>query len=165
MPGDLLSLKRSLQPHGLYSPWNSPGQDTGVGSLSLLQGVFPTQGSNSGLLHCRWILYQLSRKGSPRILDWVAYPFSRGSFQPRNRTRVSYIAGGFFTSWAIRESHWAIRESLIRIYFMQTICTFLKSWFSMKSLCPFKTFISPYIIQGTWKSKKDPLSQKKNDIV
>ena len=50
----------SLRPHGLYSPWNSPGQNTGVGSLSLLQGIFPTQESNRGLLHCRWILYQLS---------------------------------------------------------------------------------------------------------
>ena len=40
-----------------YSPWNSPGQNTGVGSLSLSQGIFPTQGSNPGLLHCRRILY------------------------------------------------------------------------------------------------------------
>ena len=46
----------SFQPHGLYSPWNFPGQNTGVGSLSLLQGVFPTQGSNPGLLHGRQIL-------------------------------------------------------------------------------------------------------------
>ena len=45
----------SLRPHGLYSPWNSPGQNTGVGSLSLLQGIFPTQGSNQGILHCRQI--------------------------------------------------------------------------------------------------------------
>ena len=51
--------------HGLYSPWNSPGQNTGVGSHSLLQGIFPTQGSNPGLPHCRQILYQLSHKGSP----------------------------------------------------------------------------------------------------
>ena len=51
----------SLQPHGLYSPWNSPGQNTGVGSLSLLQGVFPTQGLNPGLPHCRQIVYQLSQ--------------------------------------------------------------------------------------------------------
>ena len=43
----------------LYSPWNSPGQNTGVGSLSLLQGIFPTQGSNPGFPFCRWILYQL----------------------------------------------------------------------------------------------------------
>ena len=47
-----------LWPHGLHSPWNSPGQNTGVGSLSLLRGIFLTQGSNPGLLHCRWILYQ-----------------------------------------------------------------------------------------------------------
>ena len=46
------------------SPWNSPGQNTGVGSLSLLQGIFPAQGLNPGLLHCRWILYWLSHKGS-----------------------------------------------------------------------------------------------------
>ena len=52
----------SLQPHWLYSPWNSPGQNTGVGSLSLLQGIFPTQGSNTGLQHCRRILYQLSHR-------------------------------------------------------------------------------------------------------
>ena len=69
-------VSNSLWPHGLYSPWNSPGQNTGVGSLFLLQGIFPTQGSNPGLLHCRWVLYQLSHKGSPGILEWVAYPFS-----------------------------------------------------------------------------------------
>ena len=60
-------MSDSLRPHGLYSPWNSPGQNTGVGSLSLLQGIFPTQGSNPGLPHCRQILYQLSPKGTPRI--------------------------------------------------------------------------------------------------
>ena len=49
------------------SPWNSPGQNTGVGSLSLLQGIFPAQGSNPGLPHCRQIFYQLSHKGSPMI--------------------------------------------------------------------------------------------------
>ena len=54
----------SLRPQGLYSPWNSSGQNTGVGSLSLLQGIFPTQGLNPGLPHCRQILYQLSHKGS-----------------------------------------------------------------------------------------------------
>ena len=88
----------SLQPHGLYSPWNSPGQNTGVGSLSFLQGIFPIQGLNPGLPHCRWILYQLSHKKRPRILEPVAYPFSRGSSQPRNQTGVSCIAGGFFIS-------------------------------------------------------------------
>ena len=94
----------SLQPHGLYSPWNSPGQNTGVGSLSLLQGIFPTWDLNPGLLYCRQTLYQLSHKGSPRILEWVVYPFPSGSSQPRNRTRVPCIAGEFLTNWAIREA-------------------------------------------------------------
>ena len=95
----------SLRPHGLYSSWNSPGQNTEVGSLSLLQGIFPTQGLNPGLPHYGRILYQLSHKGSPRILEWVAYPFFRGSSRPRNWTGVSCIAGRFFTNWAIREAH------------------------------------------------------------
>ena len=99
-------LSNSLRPHGLYSPWNSLGQNTGVGSLSLLQGIFPIQGSNPGLPCCRRILYQLSRKGSPRILEWVAYPFSSGSSWPRNWTGVSCIAGGFFPNWAIREAQY-----------------------------------------------------------
>ena len=75
----------SLRPHGLCSPWNSPDQNTGVGSLSLLQGIFPTQGSNLGPPHCRWIFYQLSQKGSPRIPEWVAYCFSSEFSWPRNR--------------------------------------------------------------------------------
>ena len=79
-------VSNSLWPHGLYSPWNSPGQNTGVGSYSLLQRIFPTQGSNPGRPHCRQILYQLSQNGNPRILEWVAYPFSSGSSQPRNWT-------------------------------------------------------------------------------
>ena len=67
-------------------------------AFSLLQDIFLTQESNPGLLHCTWILYQQSHKGSPRLLEWVAYPFSRGSSQLRNQTRVSCIAGGFFTN-------------------------------------------------------------------
>ena len=72
-------VSNSLPPHGLYSSWNSPGQDIGVGGLSLLQRIFPTQGSNPGLPHYSWILYQLSHKGNPRILEWITYPFSSGS--------------------------------------------------------------------------------------
>ena len=63
-------MSDSLRPQGLYSPWNSPGQNTGVDNLSLLQGIYPTQGSNPGLSHCRQILCQLSYKGIPRILAW-----------------------------------------------------------------------------------------------
>ena len=63
----------SLWPHGLYSLWNSLGQNTGVGSLSLLQGIFPTQGLNPGLSHCRHILYQLNHKGYLSALQFL-YP-------------------------------------------------------------------------------------------
>ena len=66
----------TLRTHGLYSPCNSPGQNTGVGSFSLLQGIFPTQGSNPGLLHCRRILYQLNHKGSP--LSSYPHHYSNG---------------------------------------------------------------------------------------
>ena len=94
-------VSNSLQPHGLYSPWNSPGQNPGVGSLSLLQAIVPIQGSNPGIPQRRWILYQLSHKGRPRTLEWVVFPFSSSSSRPRNQTRVSCIAGRFFTNWAI----------------------------------------------------------------
>ena len=60
----------TLQPHGLYSPWNSPSQNTGAGSLCLFQGIFSTQGSNLGLPHCRWILYCMSHQGIPYENIW-----------------------------------------------------------------------------------------------
>ena len=80
-------MSDSLQPHGLQlirflCPGDSPGKNTGVGTLSLLQGIFPTQGSNPALSHCGRILYHLSHQGSPRILEWVAYPFSSRSSNP-----------------------------------------------------------------------------------
>ena len=64
----------SLRPHGSYIPWNSPGQNTGVGSLSFLQWIFLTQGLNPGLPHCRQILYQLSHKGSPKMYKHLQIP-------------------------------------------------------------------------------------------
>ena len=100
----LRGVRLFATPWTIDSPWNSPGQNTRVGRLSLLQGIFPTQGSRPRLPHCRRILYQLSHKGSPRILEWVAYPFSSTSSWPRNQIRVSFIAGGFFTNWATREA-------------------------------------------------------------
>ena len=77
----------SLRFHGLHSPWNPLDQNTGVGSLSLLQGIFPTQGSNPGLPHCRWILYQLSHKCAdhqkfrfhPSPYSWSPLPISSPS--------------------------------------------------------------------------------------
>ena len=85
----------SLRPHGPYSPWNSPGQNSGVGSLSLFQGIFPTQGSNPGLLHCRLILYQLSHKGSPKC--------QQGRGNPDTNQGPHYIFGNelwiLISSW------------------------------------------------------------------
>ena len=107
----------SLRPHGLYNLQNSPGQNTGVCSLSLLQGVFPIQRWNPGLPHCRRILYQLSHKGSPRVLEWVAYSFSSRSSWPKNQTGVSCIAGRFFTNWAISEAPKDIKEEETKKYF------------------------------------------------
>ena len=83
-------MSNSLRPHELYSPWNSPGQNTGAGSCYLLLGIFPTQGSNPGLLHCRWILYCLRHQRSRRIMECVAYLFSSGSFWLRNCRRILY---------------------------------------------------------------------------
>ena len=91
-------------PPGSSVHGDTPGKNTGMACHALLQEIFPTQGWNTGILHCRWILYHLSHQVSPRLLDWVAYPFSRGSSQPRNWTGVSCIAGRFFTSWATRKA-------------------------------------------------------------
>ena len=97
-------LSDSFWPHGLYSPLNSSGQNTGVGRHSLLQDILPTQWLKSDLTYCRWILYQLNHQGKPRILEWVAYPFSSWSSRSRNWIGVSCIAGRFFASWAAREA-------------------------------------------------------------
>ena len=90
-PGDLPSpgiepRSPTLLVGSLQSELPGKSKNSGVGSLSLLQGIVLTQKSNQGLLHCRQILYQLSHKGSPR------------SSGPSNQTRVSCIADGFFTN-------------------------------------------------------------------
>ena len=82
-------VSSSLLPRGLYSPWNSPGQNTGVGSLSLLQGIFPTEGSNPGLPHRRRILYQLSHRRS------AVFPPNYRSHQTQQCNRVSGVVRRF----------------------------------------------------------------------
>ena len=89
-------------PPGSSVHGDSPDKNT------VFQGIFPIQGSNPGLPHCRWVLYHLSYQGSPRTLEWVAYPFASGSSWPRSQTGVSCIAGRFFTSWATREAQHSI---------------------------------------------------------
>ena len=140
-------------------PWNSPGQNTGGGSLYLLQGIFPIQGSNPGLLICRQILYQLSCKGSTRTLEWVAYPFCRGSSRPRNPTRVSRIAGRFFTNWAIRKA------LLFRVHHAKCQAGWITSWnqdcqekyqekYQQCQICKI------YHSNGrTWRRTKEPLGE------
>ena len=124
----------SLQPQGLHSPWNSTGQNTGVDDLSLLQSIFPIQGANPGLPHCRQILYQLSNQGSPRILEWVANPFSSGYSWPRNQPGVSCITGGLFTSWTIREApslHKGCTKFLFRLL-LNILWGCITSWWKWK---------------------------------
>ena len=89
------AVSNFLRPHGLYSPWNSPGQNTGVRSLSLLQGIFLTQKSNWGLLHGRQILYQLSYQGS---LVCVCVCKS-STLLPKNISKMKYLKG---TSLAVQ---------------------------------------------------------------
>ena len=97
-PCPILCDPLGCSPPGFSVRGDSPSKNTGVGCHALLQAIFPTQGMNPGLPHCRQILYCLSPQGRPGTLGWVAYPFSRGSSQPQNRSGVSRIAGGFFTS-------------------------------------------------------------------
>ena len=97
----------SLQSHGLYSPWNFPGQNTGVGSLSLLQ-IFPTQGLNPGLPHCGQILYQLSHQGSTDIwaISWaISY---QGSLDAKTTTKWKKLIPRW--SWACSpQTYWPLR--------------------------------------------------------
>ena len=82
---------------------DSPGKNTGVGCHSLPGGL-PNPEIKPMFPNCRWILYHLSHQGSPRILEWIAYPFSRGIFPTRESIKVSCIEVRFFTSSATRKA-------------------------------------------------------------
>ena len=121
----------SLWPIDCNSPgsslhWDSPGENTGMGCHTLLQGFLQIQGLNRALLHCKRILYCLNHQGGLRVLEWVAYPFFTGTSWPRNWTGVSCTADGFFTSWATREAQY----NLYLIF-----CDSL-SWFSRYPFIP-----------------------------
>ena len=99
----LLYTPASLSLGFINFPRNSPGQNAGMGSLSFLQGIFPTQVKpRSPTLQMDSL--PAEPQGKPKNLEWVAYPFFSGSSWPRNQTGVSCIAGRFFTNWAIREA-------------------------------------------------------------
>ena len=109
---------------------DSPGKNTLEGCHALVQEIFPTQRSNPGLPHCRQILYHLNYHGSPGIIEWVAYPFPRGSSWPQNQMGVSCIAGRFFSSWATREAY---RKQQLKVEgFFFLVCLFLSCHFKDK---------------------------------
>ena len=104
-----LVMSVSLQPHGLYPArllcsWGCSRQEYWSGLPCLPPGDLPNPGIEPSFSTLQAILYSLSHHGSPRILEWLAYPFSRGTSLPRNWTGVSCIVGRFFTSWATREA-------------------------------------------------------------
>ena len=172
-------MPNSLWSHGLWlarflSPWNSPDKNTGRGCHSLFQEIFPTQGLNPRLLHCRQILYCLSHQGKwkwnhsvvsnslwpmdcslpsssvhgilqARILEWVAISFSRGCSQPRDQTWVSRIGGRCFNLWATREAHSHQGSLLQRIY---TECTQLNRTDKNDQIIPFFFFLSKNVHQN-----------------
>ena len=123
--------------------------------MSLLQEILLTQGSNPGLPHCRQILYQLSHKRSSRILEWVAYPFTSRSSQPRNRTRVSCVAGGFFTSWTTREAHHCIDPLIIHWDLQSSNLLYL--WFLLHLLAE---ILEETLLYITWYSEVQSLQEQ-----
>ena len=124
----------SLQPHDLYSPWNSPGQNTGVGSLSLLQRIFPTQGLNPGLRHWRRILYQLSQKGSPNsgvgslsLLQQI-FPTRESNWGLLHCRRILYQLN--YQGSPLQYS--CLEDSMDRAAWLATVCRAAKSWTWLK---------------------------------
>ena len=103
-----------LQPTRHLCPWNSPGKNTGVGCHALLQETIPIQGSNQ-VSSIAGRLFTIWNTREAQILEQVAFPISRGSFQPRNGTRISCTADRFFTSWATREVDKMGDDSLIEL--------------------------------------------------
>ena len=137
-------VSNSLWPHRLYSPWDSPGQNARVHSLSLLQRIFPTQGSNPGLPHCRQILYQLSHKESPIARLNIIYLFwlylffviyQHSYFIINNLSPNICIPQGFLLpSW------WGVHFSLLQSGFLpvtKMVSSQLLSTERRESLLPF----------------------------
>ena len=125
-----LSRVRLFATPGLYSPWDSPGQNSGVGSLSLLQGIFPIQDRAqvshiAGGFFISWATreadYRVHGILQARVLEQIVFPFSRGSSQARDQTQVSHTAGGFFISWAIREAQLITKEKGIVILLVMRV--------------------------------------------
>ena len=115
-----------------------------LGSCSLLQGIFATKGLNPDFPHCRRIFYHLSHQGSPKILEWVAYLFSKELLGPGIELGVSCIAGGFFTSWATRE---ALKGPILKVLVKQThYCYFIFNFFFKKFMQLFRKKVANFLI-------------------
>ena len=130
-PGDLphpAMEPRSPTLHSDSLPAEPQGKpkNTGMCSLSLLQRIILTQKLNWGILHCRQILYQLSHKGSPRILEWVAYPFSSGSSQNRDLTQKLSLSL-FCLPYLKRTPFLSLKVPLISFVFFLVRNVFIKS--------------------------------------
>ena len=150
----------SLQPHGPYSPGNSPGQNTGVGSFSLLQGIFPTQGLNTSLLHCRQILYRLSHKGSPasdprKVLNFPNFflefhlpQTTRARLAERRCSEEKQFSSGADVNLSKERPHQAappeLRRALPRLG--EQVPTQLKGWKSVLTLDENRRQQSPALI-------------------
>ena len=129
-----------------------------MGSLSLLQGIFPTQGSNPGLPHCRQSLYHLSHKGSLRILEWVAYPFSSRPSWLRNQT-----GGLLHCRWILSQlSYQGSPSSIINIINMQTnkrkkksisLALYFFQWLSIWFIEDIFNFFPPQLKNYIYKSR------------
>ena len=137
-------MSNSLPNHGLYSLWNSLDKNTGVGTLSLLQVIFPTQGSNPALPYRRWIIYQLSHKESPRILEQVAYPFSSGSSDPGiERGSPALQADSLSTELPMKP------KATLFVYIHLVPTQYISSCLKTSLLCIVWQLYSPQGLQGT----------------
>ena len=140
----------SLHPHGPYTPWNSPGQNTGVGGLSLLQGIFPTQELYQGLLHCRWILEPLSYQGSPGIetrADAQHPAVPRTAPHSRVSQRRASVVPRVKAGQALEHKHWGEAAAFLESFEVSSL--FLSSFpptLSSSSLPPPLSFLSQVYI-------------------
>ena len=116
----------TLRSYGLYSPSNSPGQNTGVGSLFPSPRDLPNTAIKPRSPTLQTDSLPAEPPASPRRLEWVAYPFSSRSSRPRSRTRVSCIAGGFFTNWTTRKAQFV----WVRFFSRQVSIQYGKSYFN-----------------------------------
>ena len=121
----------SLQPHGLYSQWNFPHQNTGGGSLSLFQGIFPSKGLNPGLQHCRWILYQLNYQGSNIKIIIIKSVYSNINFMFSFKTHIIKIVKRIALFTLLVSLNW--RQIYFHIcFYIQYVITHYFGWMALK---------------------------------